>query len=139
MEIINRKAKFNYEILKEYECGIALVGTEVKSIKKGSVDITDSYGKIKNNEIELINMYIAKYDEGNINNHDERRTRKLLLHKNEIKKIKKEIELNGYTLIPLKLYFIKGKAKILLGVAKGKKIYDKRRSEKEKEIKRSLR
>ena len=85
MEIINRKARFNYEIIKEIECGISLVGTEVKSIKKGSVDITDSYAKIRNNEVELINMYVAKYDEGNINNHDERRTRKLLLHKSEIK------------------------------------------------------
>ena len=138
MEIVNRKARHNYEIIKELECGIVLIGTEVKSIKKGYADISDCYGKIKNNEVDLINMYIAKYEEGNIRNHEERRTRKLLLHKSEINRLRKEIELNNYTLVPLKLYFVKNKAKILLALAKGKKLHDKRRTEKEKEIKKEL-
>lgn len=136
MEIVNRKARHDYTIIKEIECGIVLEGTEVKSIKKGSANIKDCYGRIKNNEVFLINMFIERYKEANINNHDERKTRKLLLHKNEINKLKKEIELNNYTLIPLKLYFVRGNAKILLALAQGKKKYDKRQSEKEKEIRK---
>ena len=91
MEIKNRKARYNYFILKEIECGIVLTGTEIKSLRKGSADIKDCYAKIKNDEAFLINMYIAKYDEGNRFNHDERRTRKLLLHKTEIKRLKEEL------------------------------------------------
>ena len=112
MEIINRKARFNYTILKEIECGIELKGTEIKSLRKGNANITDCYGKIKDNEVYLINMYIGKYEEGNNFNHEERRTRKLLLHKKEIQKLKKEIEQNSYTLVPLKVYLLRGKAKI---------------------------
>lgn len=138
MEILNRQAKFNYKILKEIECGIELVGTEIKSIKKGSANLKDSYGRIKDNEVFLLNMFIAKYEQGNIFNHEERRTRKLLLHKKEILKLKKELELNNYTLVPLKLYFVRGKAKILLGLCEGKKLYDKRKSEKEKDQKRNI-
>lgn len=138
MEIINRKARFNYTILKEIECGIELKGTEIKSLRKGNANITDCYGKIKDNEVYLINMYIGKYEEGNIFNHEERRTRKLLLHKKEIQKLKKEIEQNSYTLVPLKVYLLRGKAKILLGLAKGKKLYDKRETEKEKALKRNI-
>ena len=136
MEILNRKASHDYFIKDTIECGIELKGTEIKSIRKGSVNINDSYARIKNYEVYLTNMYIAKYEEGNRFNHDERRTRKLLLHKSEINKLEKKIKLEGITLIPLKLYFKKGKAKILLGVCKGKKLYDKRASIKEKDIKR---
>lgn len=136
MEIQNRKARFNYTVLEEYECGIELLGTEIKSIRKGNANIEDSYGRIKNNEVFLINMFISKYEEGNRFNHDERRERKLLLHKSEILKISKSILLNGNTLIPLKLYFVRGKAKLLLGVCKGKKLYDKRRAIKERDLKR---
>ena len=139
MEILNKKASFNYYILDEIEAGIVLTGTEVKSVRKGSVDLKDSYIRIKNNEVFIINMYIAKYEEGNIFNHDERRERKLLLHKHEIIKLDKEIELNHYTLIPLKLYFKKGKAKILLGLCKGKKLYDKRETIKERDLERESR
>lgn len=139
MEIVNRKARFNYSILEEYECGIELLGTEIKSIRKGSANFEDSYARIKNNEVFLINMFIAKYEEGNRFNHDERRERKLLLHKSEINKIKKAVELSGNTLIPLKLYFVRGKAKILLGVCKGKRLYDKRQTIKERDLKRSER
>lgn len=136
MEIKNRKAYFDYYVEKEIEAGIVLTGTEIKSIRKGSANLKDTYAKIKNNEVYLINMYIAKYDEGNRFNHEERRTRKLLLHKNEIKKLKVSLEQEGYTLIPLELYFRNNKAKIKLGVCKGKHNYDKRRSIKEKELKR---
>jgi len=138
MEILNRKAKFNYKILKEIETGIELKGSEIKSIKKGEVNITDSYARIKNNEVFLTNMYINKYEEANINNSDERRERKLLLHKNEIKKLQKELEQNNYTLLPLKIYFVKNKVKILLALAQGKKLYDKRKALKEKELKREI-
>ena len=126
MEIVNRQARFNYFIEEEIECGISLVGTEVKSIREGSANINDSYARVKNGEIYLINMFISKYKDGNIFNHEETRERKLLLHKNEIKKVSKQVELNGYTLVPLKIYFVRGKAKVLLGICKGKKLYDKR-------------
>ena len=136
MEIINRQAKFNYFILEEIECGISLVGTEVKSIRIGSANINDSYARVKNNEIYLINMFISKYKDGNIFNHEETRERKLLLHKSEIKKILKQVELNGYTLVPLKIYFVRGKVKVLLGICKGKKLYDKRETIKQRDLER---
>ena len=112
MEILNKKANFNYYIENRIEAGISVEGTEVKSIRKGSADIKDSYIRIKDNEAYIINMYIAKYEEGNIFNHDERRERKLLLHKKEILKLKKEIELDGITLIPTKIYLKKNKVKV---------------------------
>ena len=127
MEIVNRKANHDYFIKSTYEAGIELKGTEIKSIRKG---------RIKDNEIFLINMYIGKYEEGNIFNHDERRERKLLLHKNEIIRIASEVETKRYTLIPLKIYFKKGRVKIELGVCQGKKLYDKRESIKERDLKR---
>ena len=139
VEIKNRKAYFDYFIEKEIEAGIVLTGTEIKSIRNGSCNLKDSYAKIKNSEVYVINMFISKYDEGNRFNHDERRTRKLLLHKHEIIKLDKEVELNHYTLIPLKLYFKKGKAKILLGLCKGKKLYDKRETIKERDLERESR
>ncbi len=139
MEVYNRKAKFNYFIESEIECGIELKGTEIKSIRKGSVSLDDSYARLKNGEVILTNMYIAKYEEGNRFNHEERRERKLLLHKNEIRKISRQVELNSYTLIPLKLYLKNGKAKILLGVCKGKKLYDKRETIKKRDLERERR
>lgn len=122
MEILNRKAKHNYFIIKEIECGVELKGTEIKSIRKGSVSLQDSYARIKNNEVFLVNSYIAKYDEGSYNNHEETRSRKLLLHKSEIRKIKKEVEQDNITLVPLKMYFVRGKIKVLIALAKGKKL-----------------
>ena len=136
MEILNRKAHYNYFIKETYEAGIELKGTEIKSLRKANANINDSYARIKNNEVYLTNMYIGKYEEGNIFNHDERRERKLLLHKKEILKIDNEVTTKRYTLIPLKIYFVKGKAKVELGVCQGKKLYDKRESIKEKDIKR---
>jgi SsrA-binding protein len=136
MEILNKRASFNYYILNEVEAGIVLSGTEVKSVRRGSVDLKDSYIRIKNNEVYIINMYIAKYIEGNIFNHDEREERKLLLHKKEILKLKESSLVEGNSLIPLKVYFKKNKVKILIGVCKGKKNYDKRESIKERDLKR---
>ena len=104
MEIKNRKAQFDYFILDTFECGIELKGTEIKSLRNNSADIKEAFGIIKDNEVYILNMYIAKYKEGNIFNHDERRTRKLLLHKSEINKIKKQVQEQGVTLVPLKVY-----------------------------------
>lgn len=136
MEIINRKAKYDYFIEDTYEAGIALKGTEIKSVRNGSCNIKDSYGIIKNGEVYLLNMFIDQYKEGNIFNHEETRTRKLLLHKKEINKINDSITLKGLTLIPIKLYFKDNKLKVLLGVCRGKKNYDKRESIKERDVKR---
>ena len=138
IEIKNKKASFDYFIEDTYECGIMLTGTEIKSIRKGSANLKDSYARIKNNEVFLTNMFILSYKEGNRFNHDERRERKLLLHKKEIFKIRDKVEKEGYSLVPVKLYLKGGKAKILLGVARGKKLYDKRQAIKEKDIKRDL-
>ncbi len=138
MEINNRKVRFDYEILEEIESGIVLTGTEIKSIKDGKANLKDSYAIIRNNEVFLLNMHISHYKEGNIFNHEETRTRKLLLHKKEILKLRDKLDLQGLTLVPLKLYFKRNKAKILLGLGKGKKTYDKRESIKEKDIKRNL-
>ncbi len=139
IEILNRQAKFNYEILETYEAGIVLTGTEIKSLKNGKANIKDSYAIIKNEEIFLLNMHISHYEEGNIFNHDETRTRKLLLHKKEILKLKNKIDLNGYTIIPLKIYFVKKHAKVLIGLAKGKKNYDKREDIKKRDVEREIR
>ena len=138
MEILNSKARFNYFIIEEIECGIELFGSEVKSIRNGNCNIKDSYGVIRNNEVYLINMFIKNYKEASIFNKEETRKRKLLLHKKEIIKLKEKIEKEGYTLIPLKVYFNKNKVKVLLGLCKGKKTYDKREVLKEKEIKRKI-
>lgn len=138
MEILNRKARFNYEIEDEYEVGIVLKGTEIKSIRNGKANIKDSYAIIKNNELYLLNCYIALYEEGNQFNHEETRTRKLLMHKREIIKLKDKIEKEGYTLIPLKMYFKNQYLKILLGLAKGKKNYDKRETIKKRDVDREM-
>ena len=136
MEIINRKARYDYYIEEEIEAGIALKGTEIKSLRKGSADIKDTYVRIKNEEAYIINMYIARYEEGNIFNHDERRERKLLLHKKEIRKLSVLCDRDGYTLIPIKAYLKKNLIKICIGVCKGKKNYDKRETIKERDLKR---
>ncbi len=138
MEILNRKARFDYNIESTLEVGIVLQGTEIKSVRNGKVNIKDSYAIIKNDQLYLLNAHIAEYEQGNRFNHEENRTRKLLAHKKEIKKMKSKIELEGYTLIPLKLYFKNGILKVLLGIAKGKKNYDKKEVIKERDIKRQM-
>ena len=138
LEIKNKKALFDYSVDDTYEAGIVLKGTEIKSIRAGKANLKDSYAIIKNGECFILNMHISPYDKGNQFNHDETRTRKLLLHKKEIYKIRDKINIDGYTLIPIKLYFSKNKAKILLGVGKGKKLYDKRESIKQRDIKKEI-
>ncbi len=139
MEIKNKKAYFNYEILEELEAGIQLTGTEIKSIRNGKVNIKESYIRIKNGEAFIIHMHISKYDEGNQFNHDETRDRKLLLHKKQIKKLKEEVDQDGISLVPIKLYIKNRYAKILLGVGKGKKVYDKKEAIKKRDIEREVR
>ena len=139
VEFNNKKVYFDYFVLREIECGIVLTGTEIKSIRNGSANLKDTYARIKNGEIFVVNMYIAKYDEGNRFNHEERRSRKLLLHKNEIKKLEEEVKLDGHSLVPLKMYFKGDKVKVLLGLCKGKKLYDKRETIKERDLSRERR
>ena len=138
MEILNRKARYDYEIEDTYEAGIVLTGTEIKSIREGKVNIKDSYAIIRNNGIDLRNTHTSTCKEGDIINHEEDRTRKLLLHKKEILKLRDKLEVEGYTLVPLKIYFVKNKAKVLIGVAKGKKNYNKKETIKERDIKREM-
>lgn len=138
MEILNRKARYDYEILEKYEAGIVLTGTEIKSIRKGNANLKDSYAVIKNGEVFLLNMHVSEYKEGNIFNHEETRTRKLLLNKNEIKKINDKIAIKGLTLVPVKLYFVNGKLKVELAVARGKHTYDKKETIKQRDIDRDM-
>ena len=138
MEILNKRARFDYFIEEEIEAGIVLTGTEIKSIRNGNCNIKDCYGIVKNGEVYLLNMYIGEYKEGNLFNHQETRSRKLLLHKKEIKKISQQIELNGLTLVPLKGYFKDNHFKILLGICRGKKTYDKRETIKNRDIQREV-
>jgi len=134
VEVLNRKARFDYFIEDTYECGIVLTGSEIKSIREGKVNLKDSYGIIKNNELFILNMHISKYENSGVFNHNETRTRKLLAHKKEIYKMRDKMNIEGYTLIPIKLYIKDGFAKILIGIAKGKKIYDKKQAIKERDI-----
>ena len=134
----NRELGYKYEIKEKVECGIVLKGTEVKSLRDSKVNIKDSFAVIKDGEVLLKNMYIAPYDHGNINNQKEFRDRRLLLHKSEILRIFNLIKQNGYTLIPSKIYFNNNYVKVELAICKGKKLYDKRESIKEKEVKRRL-
>lgn len=129
----NKFAKALYDIEEVFETGIALLGTEVKSLRAGNANLRDSYADIRNGEIFLQNAHIAPYAFGNRVNHDPLRQRKLLLHKREIKKLIGKIEQRGYTLVPLEVYFKNGKAKVALALAKGKKTVDKRESIKRKE------
>ena len=134
----NRKARHEYFIESTYECGIALVGTEVKSIRMGKVNIKDSYVRIKNGEAFVIGMHVSPYEKGNIFNRDPFRERKLLLHKKEIRKLLALSQADGYSLIPLKLYLRDGKVKLELAVAKGKKLYDKRHDIAERDARRAM-
>lgn len=134
----NRKAFHDYFIEDKFEAGLVLVGTEIKSIRKGSVQFKDAYVDIINNEAYIVGMHIAPYEFGNRFNHDELRDRKLLLHKLEIKKLSKSVQQKGYTIVPLSLYLSEGKAKMEIALAKGKANYDKRQTLKEKDAKREI-
>lgn len=134
----NKKARHDYFIEKIYEAGLVLKGTEVKSIRQGRVNLKESYVIVKDGEVFVFGMHVSPYKEGNIFNEDPLRTRKLLLNKNEIRKISQDVKLAGSTVVPLRLYFKNGRAKLEIALAKGKKLYDKRESQRERDIKRSL-
>lgn len=135
---LNRKARHDYFIDDTYECGIVLQGTEVKSVRNGALNLKDSYAHVKNGELFLIGMHISPYEQGNIFNHDPFRTRKLLAHAREIRKLSELSQKEGYSLIPLSAYFKDGKVKIELAVAKGKKLYDKRASIADRDADRDI-
>ncbi|MBP6672014.1 MAG: SsrA-binding protein SmpB [Bacteroidetes bacterium] len=137
--VSNRRARFEYEILDSYEAGIVLKGSEVKSLRVGKANLQDSYALVKNGEVWLMNLHISPYEQANQFNHDPVRTRKLLLTKAEISKLSTKSNEKGLTLVPLKLYFKKGIVKVELGVAKGKKLHDKRESIKERDVEREMR
>lgn len=130
---VNRKARSDYEILESFEAGMSLRGTEVKSLREGRMNLKDSYAKVQDGEVFLVNAHISPYSHGNIQNHDPLRERKLLLHKHEIKRLRGKTEERGLTLVPLKVYFAHGKAKVELGLARGRKQYDKRDQIKKRE------
>jgi SsrA-binding protein len=134
----NRKARHNYSLSERFEAGMVLTGTEVKALRDGKANLADSYAILKSGELWLLNAHIAHYILGNRENHDPLRTRKLLVHKAELQKLWSRLEKEGYTLIPTKLYFKKGKAKVELALAKGKKSHDKRASIKDREVKRQM-
>jgi SsrA-binding protein len=140
MEIVstNKKARFNYEIIEKIEAGISLKGTEVKSVRNKNVSISESYAQIKDNEVFLHNLHISPYEQGNRENHDPIRVRKLLLHKQEIKKLVSKIQLKGLSLVPLSIYLRKGKIKIELAVGRGKRLVDKRESMKKRAVDREI-
>ena len=134
----NKKARLNYEILETYDAGIELKGTEVKSVRMSKVNISDGYVSIDNSEAYLKQVHISPYEQGNIFNADPLRVRKLLLHKSEINKLIGETTLKGYTIIPLKVYLKRGKVKVEIGLARGKKLYDKRESLAKKDADRRM-
>lgn len=134
----NRKVRFNYFIEETYECGIELQGTEVKSVKNGSISFLDSFAEIINGEVWLKNFHISEYSFSSVFNHDPDRPKKLLLHKEEIKRLTRKIDVKGYTLIPIDFYLKNGRVKVTLGVCKGKKQFDKRATIKDRDVKRDL-
>ncbi|GAA0589235.1 SsrA-binding protein [Virgibacillus siamensis] len=134
----NKKARHDYFIEETYEAGIVLQGTEIKSIRAGRINLKDSHARISRGEVHLINMHIATYEQGNRFNHDPTRTRKLLLHRKEIDKLVGLTQQQGYALVPLKVYIKNGVAKVLIGLGKGKKKYDKREDLKRKQMKRDV-
>lgn len=134
----NKKATHDFSIEDTYEAGIVLQGTEIKSIRAGRVNLKDSHARINNGELKLINLHIATYEQGNRFNHDPTRTRKLLLHRKEIDKLIGLTQQEGYALVPLKIYIKNGFAKVLIGLGKGKKKYDKREDLKRKQMKRDV-
>jgi len=137
--VTNRKALHEYFIIDRYEAGIALKGTEVKSLRQRSANLQDGYAIIKNGEVWLLGLHISPFEKGNINNHDPKRDRKLLLHKQEIRRLVGKVAEKGLTLVPLRLYFKNNIVKVEIGLARGKKTYDKRESIKKRDVERQLR
>jgi SsrA-binding protein len=137
--VTNRKALHEYFIIDRFETGIALKGTEVKSLRLGTANLQDGYATIRRGEVWIIGMHISPFEKGNINNHDPKRDRKLLLHKREIRRLIGRVAEKGLTLIPLRVYFKRNIAKLELGIARGKKSYDKREAIKKREVERQMR
>jgi SsrA-binding protein len=134
----NRKAHHEYHIMERFEAGLVLKGTEVKSLRDSQMTLKDSYGSVRAGELFLVGAHISPYDKGNINNHDPERPRKLLMHKRQIIKLSVQIAEKGLTLIPLSVYFSKGKAKVEMGLGRGKQAHDKRHAIREREVKREM-
>jgi SsrA-binding protein len=134
----NKRARHDYSILDTWEAGIALTGTEVKSLRAGKASMGDSYGVVNDGEVFLLNLHISPYEQGNQFNHEPTRTRKLLLHRREIRRLIGAVERQGLTLVPLDLYFRKGKAKVTLALGKGKQLHDKRADERKKDDEREM-
>ena len=134
----NRQGRHDYSIIDTWEAGIVLTGTEVKALREGKANISDAYGIVRNGEIYLLNLHISPYERGGYVNHDPTRTRKLLLHRKEIRRLIGAVEREGLTLIPLELYFKKGKAKVALALGKGKKLHDKRETERQRDADREM-
>jgi len=134
----NRRARFDYHLLETFEAGLALTGTEVKSLRSGKASIADAYGVVQGGEVFLLNAHIQPYERGGYVNHEPTRSRKLLLHRREIRRLIGAVEREGLTLIPLELYFKKGVAKVALALAKGKKLHDKRDSERQRDAEREM-
>jgi SsrA-binding protein len=134
----NRQARHDYAIIDSWEAGIVLTGTEVKALREGKANISDAYGIVRNGEIYLLNLHISPYERGGYVNHDPTRTRKLLLHRKEIRRLIGAVEREGLTLIALELYFKKGKAKVALALGKGKKLHDKRETERQRDADREV-
>ena len=140
--VTNRRARRNYDVMDTVEAGLVLTGTEIKAIREGRVNLSDAYGKPENGELWLVNAHIAQYSAGSRNNHDPTRPRKLLLHKDEIARLSRQVSERGLTLVPMRLYIRRHRAKVELGIARGRKLYDKRRAiierEREREAQQAL-
>lgn len=140
--VTNRRARRNYDVMDTVEAGLVLTGTEIKAIREGRVNLSDAYGKPENGELWLVNAHIAQYSAGSRNNHDPTRPRKLLLHKDEITRLSRQVSERGLTLVPMRLYIRRHRAKVELGIARGRKLYDKRRAiierEREREAQQAL-
>jgi len=134
----NRRARHDYQILDTWEAGIVLTGSEVKSLRNGKANISDAYGIVTSGEVHLLNLHISPYEQASYFNHVPTRTRKLMLHRREIKKMIGAVERQGLTLVPLELYFKRGKVKVVLGLGRGKKLYDKRADEKKRDDERDM-
>jgi SsrA-binding protein len=134
----NRRARHEYQILDTWEAGIVLTGTEVKSLRDGKANLSDAYGIVRDGEVYLLNLHISPYAKGGYTNHDPTRTRKLLLHKKEIRKMIGAVERQGLTLVPLELYFKNGKAKVALALGRGKKLHDKREDQRKRDDERAM-
>lgn len=134
----NRKARHEYEVLDTLECGIVLHGSEVKSLRQGRMSIDEAYGRVDKGEVWLVGLDIQEYSFANVQNHDPRRRRKLLMHRREIKKFAAQAYEKNLTLVPLKMYFTRGRAKVLMGICRGKKLYDKRETKKKRDVQRDI-